>query len=409
MAYLPLELVLLIAEALIPGPQAIVPPSHDLTRTLVSLARVCKALHAPASRLLQRHCVYIDSPQRARLFVQYLSSTHPGRHHHIESLYLAPVPETYDRHDPEWLKHLEQVAQTIPASEQPDSPNSEGSSALWDMRPEAPQLRRTEETLYPKLSRYKFPIANLTVAMATRDLLLLLAPTLKRLIVDLDIVLLGYGKDPKGIKPVLRQGLGALVHLEECVSIRDELDLDLGDGSRDTLVWAVHWPKLRRLAIRPCAIFHNEPDFWNAMAALPEFDTILFMSVLSSPNRTEDVKTMWLDAVADVTGRPMADVQSNPRPLTAVHVDDISERKIWYWPVTAWRELDPTNRIRVLEARIRTVRSGHCASAWDIASDDEYAAHKSHYLTCMDKVRELALQGILWDATVRDSYDPCAG
>ncbi|KAL4997021.1 hypothetical protein BDV10DRAFT_186676 [Aspergillus recurvatus] len=61
---LPPELILLVIEALVPSNPPIFPPSHPVTRTLLSLTLTCRLTHSLARELLFTHCLYLDSGKR---------------------------------------------------------------------------------------------------------------------------------------------------------------------------------------------------------------------------------------------------------------------------------------------------------------------------------------------------------
>jgi hypothetical protein len=73
---LPLEVILCILESSLPagGPDRIVNPSH--CQALVSFTRVSRSTYSLATRLLRRHCVYIDSADRLIRFDVALRAAH---------------------------------------------------------------------------------------------------------------------------------------------------------------------------------------------------------------------------------------------------------------------------------------------------------------------------------------------
>ncbi|KAL4983295.1 hypothetical protein BDW68DRAFT_38272 [Aspergillus falconensis] len=61
---LPPELILLVIEALIQSNAPTFPPSHPVTRTLLSLTLTCKLTQPLARELLFTHCLYLNSGKR---------------------------------------------------------------------------------------------------------------------------------------------------------------------------------------------------------------------------------------------------------------------------------------------------------------------------------------------------------
>lgn len=381
---LPAELMFLIFESLTgPNPRAIFPASHEVTRTLLSLTRVCKALYPFAVELLRRHCVYIDSRDRASAFLLYMSSPPAFLDGHvikgIENLFIEPFPWEYDDDDPE-----------------ADGLARNGSGEL---RPS------TEADLISCL----IGLNNLTIATITRDILLGVAPTLKRIIVDIQFRSLPIEEDTKGVLPMLKEGFEALAHLEECISISDEMYLDFKPYGAEKPIWDAHWPRLRRLAIYHPWEF-STVDAWCSIARLPDIETVVVFGShgmrSSLRGNTVDVKRKWIHAVAKVTGQSKEEVQQDIRPLTFVHLDEVSVPVDLSLLVPKWREIDPKNRIQVRQASIRLVLGRTNLGTWDLA-DYPFPLHMSIISPCMRKVTDLALQGRLWATARRDSRDAC--
>src|SRR2546423_7592320 len=75
MARLPSELLLHIVHCLIPTNSSVAfPASHVVTRTLLSLSLVSRAIHEAAIRHLYAHCLYIDTPNRLKLLQQTVAN-----------------------------------------------------------------------------------------------------------------------------------------------------------------------------------------------------------------------------------------------------------------------------------------------------------------------------------------------
>ncbi|KAK0546493.1 hypothetical protein OC845_004571 [Tilletia horrida] len=70
-----MEIILHMIDRVIDNPRAIYSPSDDVTKTLLSLTRVCRATYAHASNHLRRHCMFIDDQKRLTDCVSYLKAT----------------------------------------------------------------------------------------------------------------------------------------------------------------------------------------------------------------------------------------------------------------------------------------------------------------------------------------------
>lgn len=193
MPYLPTEIVLqIIADLIPPKSNEIFPPSHLITRTLVSLTLTSKLTRLCAQQLLLDHCLYIDSSQRLEAFLdgyQKSISTHNTDEQWRKKpklLFLAPFPSD--------------------SLEQPQT------------------VRRVDE------------------------LSLSLSDNLERLVIDMPLRRLYPDEDHQGLRKLLRKAFLRLTALEEFCSVRDELYLETVGRRTDPEVWPA-WPRLRRLAL----------------------------------------------------------------------------------------------------------------------------------------------------------------
>lgn len=197
MLLLPIELILEVLDALVRCSEddrpVAYPAAHPITRALHSFTRVCKATHHRARQHLLSHCLYIDSSTRLRQLL----------------LYLEGQIETND--------------------------NTVGQD-----------IRLGIESLY--LSPFSEPtIDDLPVAKWSLDLLSFLAPTLKRLVVNINFTSLLPWSDHLNVLPTLKTGLAQLVNLEEFASTASDLVFS-SHGFVQAPVWC-RWPKLQRLAL----------------------------------------------------------------------------------------------------------------------------------------------------------------
>lgn len=109
--YLPLEIVLNIITCSLPNPKAILPPSHDTTKQLLTFTLVCHETRRLANRYLRERCMYLSSPDRLTSF--NCTITQQPTFRSITSLSLSPFHDTID--DPSTCLHiLELFTHTAP-------------------------------------------------------------------------------------------------------------------------------------------------------------------------------------------------------------------------------------------------------------------------------------------------------
>jgi hypothetical protein len=88
-----LDVILLVIDQLAPSSSIVaLPPFHITTRTLHSLALTSRGTSLTAVRLLLTHCLYIDKPWRLKPLLSYLAAHPNSSPSFIHSLYLAPYP-----------------------------------------------------------------------------------------------------------------------------------------------------------------------------------------------------------------------------------------------------------------------------------------------------------------------------
>jgi hypothetical protein len=214
---LPTELLLHTIHSLIPSnPPIAFPASHIVTRTLLKLCLVSKTIHYAAIRLLFAHCVYIDSPDRLRLLLQTLVD------HHLERAFGSRIPRQLplDRDYPDF--NLETRHENTPKS----FINSLFLAPFPDDTIDSPE------------------IAPLVLGLCTT-----IGHYLTRLVIDIPLRSLRPEDDTNNARPFLRAAFQQLVALEEFVSARDELYLDVAEHDRQHPdMWST-WPNLKRLAL----------------------------------------------------------------------------------------------------------------------------------------------------------------
>ncbi|KAL3473442.1 hypothetical protein BJX99DRAFT_261371 [Aspergillus californicus] len=174
-ANLPAELVLQIIECLIPSnPPVAFAPSHPITRTLLSLALVCRLTSRTARQILTKHCLYIDSANRLNQLLQQ-SNLPLNLPRHL-SLLLSPFP--VDNLDiPPTVLQVDQLSSII-------------------------------------------------------------SNTLTRLVIDMPLRHLYPEEDINSLRPLLRAAFARMQNLEEFTSVRDELYLSITHGTQEPAIWA---------------------------------------------------------------------------------------------------------------------------------------------------------------------------
>jgi len=88
-----LDVILLVIDQIAPSSSIVaLPPCHITTRTLHSLALTSRGTSLTAVRLLLTHCLYIDEPWRLKSLLSYLAAHPNSSSSLIHSLYLSPYP-----------------------------------------------------------------------------------------------------------------------------------------------------------------------------------------------------------------------------------------------------------------------------------------------------------------------------
>jgi hypothetical protein len=230
-----MEIILLIIENLVSTPSAIYPAYDLVTKTLVAFTTVCSQTSSTASRLLWKHCMYIDSSRRARYFVEHLTSLWPPTIHERGPvrLFLRPFDNIAseestddDEEQPQLSSSIDREGEGVDEYELIGSPTS------------------TQSSEWPPS-----PLDDLPTATLVQDMFRMLAPVLTSLIIDMPLRSLYPESDHRGVRKVLRHGFELLVNLEEFVSVRDELYLATVVDWAEAPVWSMCWPLLRRIAL----------------------------------------------------------------------------------------------------------------------------------------------------------------
>lgn len=312
--------------------------------------------------LIHRHCAYIDTRQRALLFAKHLcletSFDASGRQlGQITQLYLRP------------FQHVPQLNHSI-------YEEYDGTAAVLD--------RTTME--------------------AVDTILKVLAPHLKRLVIDIPLRGLYPEDDHDNVRPMLHQSFMALRELEEFTSLNDELYLatarsprvsvdDTDDeASTDTEqtagtevitaqmlqspetpqqnIWAC-WPKLRYLSLYNLSLGEEE-DVWRCIKAHPELEKLVLVRAEPSiVDEETNIKLAWSRAP------PTRSRESRKKQLSIAWIDSVDDQPNFGSFIQEWSLLDPEDNVLVFYADTPNTADG-------IVSNKAI-------------VRSLALEGRLFD------------
>ncbi|KAH6622018.1 hypothetical protein C7974DRAFT_214952 [Boeremia exigua] len=92
--HVPLELVLNIITCALPSSDAILPPSHDVTKLLLTFTLVCHETRRLANRYLRERCMYLSSSERLSAYI--LAIKHEPALRNATALSLSPFRDTID-------------------------------------------------------------------------------------------------------------------------------------------------------------------------------------------------------------------------------------------------------------------------------------------------------------------------
>jgi hypothetical protein len=314
--FLPPDLILYVIDFIPPASDTAkiaYEPSHILTRTLLALTLTSRIIYPTARRLLYTHCLYVDSPRRLRCLLSSLSAY------------------TADPAAPQSLPPIESKPSTI---------QHETSLYL------APFLNDT--------------INDLPTAQAVHHLLSLLAPTLRRLVIDIPVRSFRPEGDNFGIRLILQKAFTQLTSLELFCSARYQLFLDYLE---DDIGWfkgfekANVWPRLRTLALYNCDL--SSERLWLALSMAERLETL----VLTRADGVQEVdfRSEWI-------ARGNGD-----RGLTVWFVDVDGGRGV---PETI-EEPDESDKIKIMVGRVPT----------------SYYGDEDVIELCQNWIKRLALRG----------------
>lgn len=336
---LPLELIFCVIASLLGDPRAILRPSHPTTKTLLSLTRVCRATYPVAANYLRQHCVYIDNDRRLRELIHCVESTRG------------------------WTQgSLTHSTETI--------------------RTYAPATPlRPFNTLY--LAPFSRFLDDQPTAIWIRELFCLIGLQIKRLVVDIPLRSLSPADDHLDVRRTLREGFAELSHIEEFVSVRDELYLDVLEPTwrrvgqpAKSMAWTA-WPYLRRLALYN--VFAGT-SFWADVRRLSRLETV----VLTRADALREIclKRAYLGAGgAGMSGEVDASSEAEPRPLKVVLVNVFYDQPNGLEGQSRWDEVDPKHVVDVMNYDVPT----------------SFYADEDVESLCQEWVKTAALRGNIWD------------
>ena len=304
--HLPLELVLNIVACALPASDAILPPSHDVTKLLLSFSLVCHETRRVAIRYLRERCVYLSSSKRLSSYILAIKNEPELRN--ATAISLSPFGDTID-----------------------DQP-----ICCW-----------------------------------VRELFSYTCTTLRRLVIDIPLRSLYPEDDHLAVRPILREAFERLENIEEFVSTRDELYLEITDSGRHPAVWR-SWKKLKRLALYNVDLTFW---FWQDVAHLPALETL----VLSRSDGNDESLDDWAEYF-NFTEKSLKLIMLGSERQRLVPNELVSGRV--------------KNRDQV--AVVPMIRSVWLRHTWDFSIEE-----------CHEFVREHAEKGTLWD--IDHGTIPCNG
>ncbi|KAF2474259.1 uncharacterized protein BDR25DRAFT_216733 [Lindgomyces ingoldianus] len=228
--------------------------------------------------------------------------------------------------------------------------------------PTDPELRNTTALV---LAPFGNTIDDQPTATWVRELFFYTCSSLTRLIIDIPLRSLYPEHDHLDVRRILRAGFCRLENLEEFVSVRDELFLDLTHHGSEPSVWQ-SWPKLRRLGL-----YNVDADmgFWLNIAKMPHLETL----VLTRADSLSDVDikhSLFLNASPNADLRlKILIIYIGEDPILPLHLAQIP-----------WSKIDPGGKVTVMLYKIGTFCPG------DVSIE-----------TCQEWVRSKAEDGTLWD------------
>lgn len=208
---LPLELILHVVDCLRPDQSnAILYPYHEITKTLLAARLVCKAVNSLTVKILLQHCMYIGTNAKAQRLATCLNESNEkaGISEGFKSLF-SDFPSVRNL-ALSLFPHQEEVGDVgtrleslgITAGPEYDSENGTDSDANSD----ANNINSDDDWVDENTS----PLNDMPTALAVRDILFTVAPSLRVLVINIPLRSLYREQDHHGVRPILRQGFEVL-------------------------------------------------------------------------------------------------------------------------------------------------------------------------------------------------------
>ncbi|KAM0440578.1 hypothetical protein ACHAQK_005550 [Fusarium lateritium] len=403
---LPLEIILLIIEHLVPdtaGPKPILPASSIITKTLVALTTVSRATHLTASRLLWQNCLYIDSSERVRAFRKavsrksFITSCTPCVAYAPTRMFLCPFSFSDNIVGSEYSTVADEAFSTPQMYTTPDGETLPvGLETIGDGNDESLRNRPYEpddQSLVPETPMY-WDLQNLSMVEDIRNILFALAPVLETLVVDMPLRTLYREDDHYGIRKILREGFETLSNIEEIVSVRDELYLDSTGDYDDPQVWA-QWPKLKRMALYNVLA---EEELWQNMLLCPQLETAIFTradGVRYSQNVKREWSKAWVVGTSKAATTNGNEEQYSGPGITIAFCNVARELPDFGSYDSSWQTMDPENKICILNVPTDSIYLQQTRRDNRWGEDPIWVSQ--------EWVRERSLTGTLWGDIKRES------
>ncbi|TWU74610.1 hypothetical protein ED733_001338 [Metarhizium rileyi] len=288
--YLPLELILDIVEYFRPEIMiTVLPPTHEITKTLLATRLICKAVNSKATQILLQHAMYISSDKKAEILAAHLRvnqlSEEPGIPQSFQSLFTNfsftknLVLDLFPYYNYNFTLPQHRALKTIFQS---------------NMRQE-----NTGYTIlgYPGRSRIVPPNDASQTALAVYSILRAVRKSLRSLVISIPLWILPYDA-----VNIIRKGFECLQNLRECCSVQDKFTLIL-PTELQLPAMPGYWMKLRRLQLYRPKIGRSE--LWKSLAEIPSLRTVVFAHPDGEAGDF-NLKQYWLDAV-DAVNRGTSD------------------------------------------------------------------------------------------------------
>lgn len=223
--------------------------------------------------------------------------------------------------------------------------------------PSHPENRKVSNVL---LAPFNDTIDDQPTATWVRELFNYTCLSLRRLVIDIPLRSLYPENDHLGVRPILREGFLRLENLEEFISVRDELFLDVRHHGDEVPVWA-SWLRLKRLALYNVAA---DDDFWEEIAEMPELETLVLTR--ADCLREYNIKSEYF--------------QHTKKPLKVLIINVENDQvRFGNMRRAAWDVVDPQKKMTIMTYNVPSLY-----------------ADENPIEVCQDYVRAGAENGTLW-------------